>query len=126
MRPMEHGTDAIECDSHARSAAFGYFGSVVQEHRFNVRPSDVGASFEDGGQHALVFAHENMISINDINWEGMVSALSRPPARTFSPGLAAYRRGRRQHISALCGKDSLCRTLEIGRASCRGRVEISV
>ena len=54
---MEHGTDAIECDAHARSAAFRYFGSVVQKHRFNVRPGDVGASFENGCQHTLVLAH---------------------------------------------------------------------
>ena len=63
---MEYGTDAIDCDSHARSAPFGYFGSIVQEHRFNVRPGDVGAFFEDRCQHALVFAHEDMVSEIDI------------------------------------------------------------
>lgn len=67
---MEHGTYAIECDAHARSAAFRDFGSVVQEHRFNVRPSDVGAFFENCCQHALVFAHKIMISNFDINWGG--------------------------------------------------------
>ena len=65
---MEHGTDAIECDAHARSAAFRNFGSVVREHRFNVRPGDVGAFFEDGCQHALVLAHKIMISNSDISW----------------------------------------------------------
>ena len=65
---MEHGTDAIECDANARSAAFRNFGSVVREHRFNVRPGDVGSFFEDCRQHALVFAHESMISKFDINW----------------------------------------------------------
>ena len=63
---MKHGTDAIECDAHARSATFRYFGSVVQKHRFNVRPGDVGPFFEDCCQHAPVFAHQNMISLNDI------------------------------------------------------------
>ena len=66
---MEHGTDAIECDAHARSAAFRDFGAVVQKHRFDVRPGDVGALFEDCSQHALVFAHQNMISQNDISWD---------------------------------------------------------
>src|ERR1017187_7196496 len=89
MRPMEHGTDAIECDSHARSAAFGYFGSVMQEHRFNVRPSDVGASFEGGGQHALVFAHENMISINDIDGKGWVQL---SVSRRREPSVLVWRR----------------------------------
>ena len=65
---MEHGTDAIECDAHSRSAAFRNFGSVVQEHRFNVRPGDVGSFFEDGCQHALVLAHKIMISKSDISW----------------------------------------------------------
>jgi hypothetical protein len=64
---MEHGTDAIECDTYARSAAFGNLGSIVQKHGFDVRPGDVGAPFEDRCQHALVFAHENMISKSDIN-----------------------------------------------------------
>jgi hypothetical protein len=40
----------------------------VQKHRFDVRPGDVGALFEDCSQHALVFAHQNMISQNDISW----------------------------------------------------------
>jgi hypothetical protein len=66
MWAMKHGTDAIECDARSRSAAFRYFGSVVQKHRFNVRPGDVDAFFEDGRQHALVFAHQLMISKNDI------------------------------------------------------------
>ena len=65
---MEHGTDAIECDAHARSAAFRNFGSVVREHGFNVRPSDVSAFFEDCCHHALVFAHKSMISKSDISW----------------------------------------------------------
>jgi hypothetical protein len=38
----------------------------VQKHRFNVRPGDVGAFFEDGCQHALVLAHQTMISRIDI------------------------------------------------------------
>ena len=67
---MKHGTDAIECDAHSRSAAFRYFGSVVQKHRFNVRPGDVDAFFEDGCQHALVFTHQLMISKNDIGMGG--------------------------------------------------------
>jgi addiction module HigA family antidote len=67
MRPMEHGADAIERNSHARSTPFRNLGAVVQEHRFNVRPRDVGAFFEDGCQHALVFAHLIMISAIDIS-----------------------------------------------------------
>ena len=63
---MEYGSDAIERNAHARSAAFRNFGSVVQEHRFNIRPGDVGAFFEDCYQHALVFTHSIMISKNDI------------------------------------------------------------
>ena len=63
---MEHGADAIERDADARSTAFRNFGSVVQKHRFNVRPGDVGASFENGCQHTLVLAHQTMISKNDI------------------------------------------------------------
>ena len=63
---MEHGADAIERDADARSTAFRNFGSVVQKHRFNVRPGDVGAFFEDGCQHALVLAHQTMISRIDI------------------------------------------------------------
>ena len=63
---MEHGTDAIERDADARSAAFREFSSVVQKHRFNVSPGDVGAFFEDRCQHALVFTHSMMISKNDI------------------------------------------------------------
>ena len=54
---MEYGTYAIECDAHTGSAAFRDFCSVVQEHRFNFLPSDVGAFFEDCSQHTLVFAH---------------------------------------------------------------------
>ena len=72
---MEYGTDAIERDAHARSAAFRNFGSVVQEHHFNVRPGDVGAFFEDGCQHALVFAHATMISKNDIRYLARRKAL---------------------------------------------------
>jgi hypothetical protein len=67
---MEHGTDAIERYADARSVAFRNFGSVVQKHRFNVRPCDVGAFFEYGCQYALVFAHQTMISVVDITSEG--------------------------------------------------------
>jgi hypothetical protein len=38
----------------------------VQKHRFNVRPGDVGPFFENGCQHALVLAHQSMISVIDI------------------------------------------------------------
>ena len=63
---MKHGANAIECDSHARSTTFRYFGAVMQKHCFNVRPRDVGAPFKDRSQHALVFAHKEMISLIDI------------------------------------------------------------
>jgi hypothetical protein len=63
---MEHGADAIERYADARSVAFRNFGSVVQEHRFNVRPGDVGPFFENGCQHTPVLAHQSMISVIDI------------------------------------------------------------
>jgi hypothetical protein len=34
----------------------------VQEHRFNIRPCDAGAFFEDRCQYTLVFTHQGMIS----------------------------------------------------------------
>src|ERR1035437_5559776 len=43
MWAMEYGPDAIERDSHARATTFRDFRTVVQQHRFNIRPGDVDA-----------------------------------------------------------------------------------
>jgi hypothetical protein len=56
----------MERDAHTRSPAFRDFRPVVQQHRFNIRPGNVGTLFEDRFQHALVSTHPWMISRFDI------------------------------------------------------------
>ena len=67
---MEDRADAMERDAHARSPAFRNVRPEVEQHRFHIRPGDVGSLFEDRFQHALVFAHQTMISVVDITSEG--------------------------------------------------------